>query len=61
MNHIFIITVEDAQIVAEERLGRELTPDELYYVRKGVESGLELCWWDVLNVAIDELSEIDSI
>ena len=59
MDHIFIITVDDAQIAAMDRIGRELTEYELYRVRKGVESGLELSWWDVLNIAIDELQYLN--
>ena len=52
-NVLFILTDADAQIMAKERIGRELTEDELYSVRKGLEWGLE-CWNEVMSVAIDE-------
>lgn len=56
MGHIFLLSVEDAQIAALDRIGRRLTEEELESVRKGVEYGLE-CWCDVLNTAIDELED----
>ena len=37
---LFAITVEDIQFEANESLGRELTEDELYIARKGLECGL---------------------
>ena len=39
-NIIFQITVEDLQGEAIERIGRELTDDELSLARKGIEWGL---------------------
>lgn len=57
MDHIFQISIKDAQIAAMDRLGRNLTDEELERIRKGVEFGLELCWLDILNVAIGELQE----
>ena len=60
MEHIFAITVEDAQHLALKRIGRELTIEELERVQKGVEFGLELSWEDVLKTAIDEVEEYTS-
>ena len=57
MKYLFSITVEDAQDVAQRRIGRELTFDELEHVKKGIEFGLELCWEGVLETAIDEAVE----
>jgi len=54
MKDIFVISVEDVQYVAKEKIGRELTIEELEQVKKGVEFGLE-CWEDVIIYAIDEL------
>ena len=54
MRSIFRIGVEDVQYIALERVGRKLSIDELYQVRKGVEFGLE-CWEDVVFAAIDDL------
>jgi len=54
MEDIFVISVEDVQYVAKEKIGRELTIEELERVKKGVEFGLE-CWEDVIIYAIDEL------
>lgn len=54
MRDIFVISVEDVQYVAKEKIGRELTIEELERVKKGVEFGLE-CWEDVIIYAIDEL------
>ena len=51
MDYIFRIGVDDAQHIARERTGRELTDDELYTVRKCVGFGLE-CWEDVVIYAI---------
>lgn len=54
MMDIFVISVEDVQYVAKEKIGRELTIEELEQVQKGVEFGLE-CWEEVIIYAIDEL------
>lgn len=54
MRDIFVISVEDVQYVAKEKIGRELMIEELGQVKKGVEFGLE-CWEDVIIYAIDEL------
>lgn len=57
MKCLFSIGVDDAQYVAQKRIGRKLTFDELKRVKKGIEFGLELCWEDVLKTAIDEVAE----
>lgn len=54
MKYIFTVPVEDVQHLAQEKVGRKLTADEIYQVKKGVEFGLE-CWEDVVVDAIDEL------
>ncbi|MBL7155205.1 MAG: hypothetical protein ISS88_01730 [Candidatus Portnoybacteria bacterium] len=51
---LFVITAEDVQYLANKKLGRDLTYDELERVQKGLEFGLE-CWEDVVIFAIDEL------
>jgi len=57
MKNIFEISVEDVQIRAIEKFGRELTFEELYQVRRGIEFGLELAWEDVVYSAIEEVAE----
>jgi hypothetical protein len=37
---VFAITKEDLQYEAKEKLGRELTEDEIYIAKKGLEMGL---------------------
>lgn len=56
MDYIFQIGVDDAQNIARQRIGRELSIEELERVRKGVEFGLELSWDVVLKTAIDEVA-----
>lgn len=53
---IFEILEADVQEVAERRIGRGLTEDELHSVKKGVEGGLCL-WEQVVRCAIDETLE----
>lgn len=53
MDHLFLLTVQDAQNVASKRIGRGLTAEELEDVRNGIELGLEN-WYEVLETAIDE-------
>ena len=57
MEYIFAISIEDVQNTAKSRHGRTLSIEELEKVQKGVEFGLELSWEEVLNTAVDELSE----
>ncbi len=49
---LYQIIEEDAQLLAQKRIGRKLTDDELYQVKKGIEWGME-CWTIVVNTAID--------
>jgi len=37
---IFAITKEDLQFEVKERIGRELTEEEIHIAKKGLESGL---------------------
>lgn len=54
MEYIFQVGIDDAQYLAREKIGRELTIEELERVRKGVEFGLE-CWEEVLIYAIQDI------
>jgi len=51
---IFTIKVRDLQNEAIQRIGRELTEDELASASKGVESGLFFDIDTVFETAIDE-------
>lgn len=57
MKVLFQLTDQDAQIIALEKLGRKLTDEELYIVRKGLEFGLE-SWGEVMSLAIEGAIEI---
>ena len=57
MRNIFVISVEDVQYLAKEKIGRKLNIEELEMVQKGVEFGLD-CWQDVVEDAIKELQDI---
>jgi len=48
---IFILTEEDAQIVAQDMIGRELTESELHDVSNGVQGGLD-DWGEIMRIAI---------
>jgi hypothetical protein len=61
MEHIFLISIEDAQLCAMKRIGRKLSIEELERVKKGVEFGLELSWDIVLKTAIDEIAEQNTL
>jgi hypothetical protein len=55
---LFSVSESYVQEYAKERIGRELTEEELHSVGKGLDSGLG---WDldvVLDTAIDEAVEI---
>jgi hypothetical protein len=54
MKNTFTIPVEDIQCIAQKRIGRKLTTEELERVQQGVEFGLE-CWEEVVGYAINEL------
>ena len=50
---LFCLVEADAQEVAKEQIGRELTEEELYQVQKGLEFGFEF-WEEVMRTAIEE-------
>lgn len=54
MEDIFAVCIEDVQNLALKKIGRKLTQDELYQVKKGIQFGLE-CWEEVIIASIDEL------
>ena len=56
MKNIFCVSAKDVQNIALKKIGRKLTDDELYTVRKGVQFGLE-CWEDVVTYAIRDVVE----
>ena len=59
MEHIFRISVEDVQLLAKQKLGRELSVEELEQVQTGVEFGLE-CWEEVVLTAIEEAVQLEA-
>jgi hypothetical protein len=53
-NEVFYeLCVDDIQEVAEEKLDRELTPEEIKYVEDHV--GDYISWYDAISYTIDEL------
>lgn len=54
MNNLFVISSKDIQYLAEKKIGRKLTVEELELVKKGLEFGLEY-WEEVVNTTIDEV------
>jgi len=46
----------DAQEMAKEQVGRELTQTELYTVQRGLEAGFEY-WTEVMRTAIEEATK----
>lgn len=54
MRNIFTIPIKDVQYIAQKRISRKLTIEELERVQQRVEFGLE-CWEEVVMYAIDEL------
>ena len=54
MKDIFVITVEEVQHLAKEKLGRYLDSGELKQVQKRVQFGLE-CWEEVVIYAIKDI------
>ena len=55
--NIFEISVECVQIEAKKLIGRRLTDDEMYYVKKGIESGLLFDIDTVFRAAIEDAVE----
>ncbi len=53
---LYILTKEDAQIIARDVIGRELSSKELRYVKKGLEYGFE-DWTEVMTIAIKRAIE----
>lgn len=53
---LFVLTEEDAQIIAREVVGRELSSEELRYVKKGLEYGFD-DWAEVMTIAIKRAIE----
>lgn len=53
---LFVLTKEDAQFMARDMIGRELSSEELRYVKKGLEYGL-WDWADVITISIKEAIE----
>jgi len=53
---LFLLTKEDAQIIAGDIIGRTLSSLEMEYVKKGLEYGLEY-WADVMRIAIKRAVE----
>ena len=51
---LYRVTIDDAQVMAEDRFARILNKNELLMVRKGVESGLGEGLDVVLDTAIRE-------
>ena len=58
MENIFAVPVADVQYLSLKKIGRMLTDDELYTVKKGVEFGLE-CWEEVVIYAIENVQEMN--
>jgi len=50
---LFCLVEADAQELAKQQIGRELTEQELYQVQKGLEFGFEF-WEEVMRTAIEE-------
>ena len=53
---VYAINVWDVQELARERIGRELTYEEMYDVKKGIEGGF-FDWYEIVNIAIDDATE----
>ena len=51
---IYILSVDDVQIYALGKTGRELTDDELRIVKKGIDSALGFGIDTILDAAVDE-------
>jgi chemotaxis protein CheY-P-specific phosphatase CheC len=53
---LFVLTKEDAQIIAREIMGRKLSLLEIQYVKRGLEYGLD-DWNEVMRIAIKKAVE----
>lgn len=53
---LFVLTEEDAQIMAKEILGRSLSLEEMKGVKKGLENGLDN-WSEVMGISIKKVVE----
>lgn len=54
MTPVYILSVEDIQCYAFDKIGRELTDDELRIVKKGIDSALSFGIDTILDAAVDE-------
>jgi hypothetical protein len=54
-NNLFAITIADVQYEAMEKIGRELTEDELLVAKKGLESGLMFDIDSVYSTIFEEM------
>jgi len=54
-NILFAVTVEDMQEYAIEKIGRELTEDELDIAKKGLESGLQFAASISMHTIVSEM------
>jgi len=54
---VFAITIEDLQNEANEKIGRDLTDDEINIAQKGLECGLLTDIDTVYNTIFDEMIE----
>jgi len=52
---IFTLVKEDFQTLARQRIGRELTEDEMQSAVRYFENGIQ--WYEVADVAIDLATE----
>ncbi len=53
---VYAINVWDVQELARERIGRELTYEEMYATKKRIEWGF-FDWFEIVNIAIDDVTE----
>lgn len=55
--HIYVLCVEDIQLLANEMLGRNLDFEEMQRVKDGVEWGM-MDWDHIVKTAISELPTV---
>jgi len=55
MKNLFVISIKDIQYLAQKKIRRKLTIEEIEQVQKGLEFGLE-CWEEVASAAIEEIA-----